>query len=55
MFLNKENADATKPKDLERLVIGIKALGYKFINLDDYVSANKTAKGNSKIEIEILK
>lgn len=49
--LNVENADATKPKDLERLVSGIQALGYKFINLDEYADANKTTRGKPRIEL----
>ncbi len=53
--LNAENTDLTKPKDLERLVSGIKALGYKFINLDTYVTSTKIKKGKPKIEIESLK
>lgn len=53
--LNPENKDATKPKDLERLVIGLKALGYKFVNLDNYVASTKIKKGRPKVEIENLK
>ena len=53
--LNAENTDLTKPKDLERLVSGIKALGYKFINLDNYVASTKIKKGKPKVEIENLK
>lgn len=54
--LNTENADATKPKDLERLVSGIKALGYKFINIDEYANTNKTPIGKPRIElVEIRK
>ncbi len=53
--LNSENLSATAPKDLERLVIGIKALGYKFINLNDFIASNTLKKGNSRIELESLK
>lgn len=53
--LNTENTDATKPKDLERLVTGIKALGYKFVNLDDYVASSTVKKGKPRIELEDVK
>ena len=49
--LNTENADITKPKDLERLVSGIKNLGYKFINLDEYANTNKLPAGKPRIEL----
>lgn len=53
--INKENADTTKPKDLELLVKGIQALGYKFVNLDDYVANSTVNKAKPQIEIEKLK
>lgn len=49
--LNVENADTTKPKDLERLVSGIKNLGYKFINLEEYANTNKQPIGKPRIEL----
>lgn len=52
--LNSENTDQTKPKDLDRLVGGIKALGYKFINLEDYAINNTIKKVKPKIELEDL-
>lgn len=49
------HTDSDMPKDLERLITGIKALGYKFINLEDYVASTNIKKANRKVEIEDLK
>ena len=49
--INSANSDITKPKDLERLVSGIQALGYKFINLDQYAEAHKAVVGKPRIEL----
>lgn len=49
---NKANGDKTKPKDLERLVSGIKAMGYNFINLNTWVSTHKDPVGKPRIELE---
>lgn len=54
-LLNSENVDLTKPKDLDRLVKGLKTLGYKFVNLDEYAASSITKKANPKIEMEDLK
>lgn len=54
-LLNTENVDPLKPKDLDRLVKGLKNLGYKFINLDDFAHNNFVQKASPKIELENLK
>ncbi len=48
---NVANKDITKPKDLERLVSGIQALGYKYINLEQYAAAHKASVGKPRIEL----
>lgn len=53
--LNSENADASKPKDLQRLVTGIKALGYRFVNLNDYAVSNQVARGKPRLELETVR
>ena len=42
--------NASKPKDLEKLVMGIKALGYEFINVNDFASEHIT-EVKPKLEI----
>lgn len=49
--INSANKDITKPKDLERLVSGIQALGYKYINLEQYADAHKSSVGKPRIEL----
>lgn len=49
--INSANQEITKPKDLERLVSGIKALGYKYINLETYADAHKAPAGKPRIEL----
>lgn len=53
--INSANQDITKPKDLERLVSGIQALGYKYINLETYVEAHKAPAGKPRIELEEIR
>lgn len=47
--LNPENLGPNK--DLDRLVKGIKNLGYNFINLDTYATQNTRAAGKPRIEL----
>ena len=49
--LNPENANNPPMTDLERLVVGIKGLGYTFISLDNFVSTNATPKANPIIDL----
>ena len=49
--INSANKDITKPKDLERLVKGIQALGYKYINLEQYADAHKAAVNKPRIDL----
>ena len=53
--ISSANQDITKPKDLERLVSGIQALGYKDINLETYVEAHKAPAGKSRIELNEIR
>ena len=53
--LNSENADPTKPKDLHRLIVGIKNLGYKFINMDSYEAFNTQPCGKPRLELEAVR
>lgn len=50
--LNTENADPTKSKDLERLVVGLKSLGYQFVNIDSFAATATVAKAKAFIELE---
>lgn len=55
-LLNNENTDLTKPKDLERLVTGLQALGYKFISLEDFAESHANVKKSGpRIELENIK
>jgi hypothetical protein len=49
--LNPENQNNPPVKDLERLVKGIKALGYNFINMDQYANSN-TTRGLPRVDLE---
>lgn len=49
--LNAENAGNPSQTDLERLVKGIKNLGYNFINLETYADQNTKAAGAPRIEL----
>lgn len=50
-LLNPENVGNPAQTDLERLVRGIKALGYNFINLDNYANENQRKAGKPRIEL----
>lgn len=49
--LNPENQGNPQVKDLERLVKGIKDLGYNFINMDQYANSNST-RGLPRVDLE---
>ncbi len=50
--MNKANQDSSKPKDLERLITGLKALGYKFVNLEDWIKDKNEPIAKPRIELE---
>lgn len=50
--LNPANSDPLKPTDLENLVSGLKALGYQFVNLNDYALSNKMSTLKPRVELE---
>jgi uncharacterized protein YdaL len=50
--LNPENANNPAMTDLERLVKGLQDLGYNFINMDSYATANTTTRSAPKIDLE---
>lgn len=53
---NPANKDASKPKDLERLVSGIQAMGYTFISLNNYVDTHMyDAISKPRIELEDIR
>lgn len=52
---NDANKDITKPKDLERLVSGIQALGYKFVSVEQYADSHKAPVGKPKIDLEEIR
>lgn len=50
--VNTDNSSTTQPKDLQRIVAGLKALGYTFVNLNDYTSSNPNKKSPPRIEVQ---
>lgn len=44
-----------QPHDLEKLVIGLKNLGYDFVNLNTYSDSNQTLIGKPRIELEEIR
>jgi len=53
--MNKANQDPSKPKDLERLIKGLKALGYNFVNLEDWIKDKNEPLAKPRIELEELR
>ena len=49
---NDANKDITKPKDLERLVTGIKNMGYNFISLSEWIGSHKDPVNLPRIELQ---
>jgi uncharacterized protein YdaL len=54
-LLNPENVGNPVQKDLERLVKGLQALGYTFINLDNYANENQLKAGKPRIELSEIR
>lgn len=50
--LNKANQDAKQPKDLERLLSGLKSLGYNFVNLETWIKEREEISTKPRIELE---
>ncbi|MBY0554374.1 DUF2334 domain-containing protein [bacterium] len=53
--LNAENAGNPSQTDLERLVKGIKNMGYNFINLETYSAQNTQTVGKPRIELTVIR
>jgi uncharacterized protein YdaL len=53
--MNAANRDPSKPKDLERLITGLKALGYNFINLETWIKDKNEPLTRPRIELEELR
>ena len=49
--VNPDNA-GSGPTDLERIVAGLKGMGYTFVNLNTFVSTVKNKKGKARIEVQ---
>jgi hypothetical protein len=47
--------NTTQPKDLERLVTGMKSMGYNFINLNNWVDQHKEPLCKPRIELEEIR
>jgi uncharacterized protein YdaL len=52
---NSANKDPNQPKDLEKLVAGMKSMGYNFINLNTWVDEHKEPLGKPRIELEDIR
>lgn len=53
--MNPANREPAKPKDLERLIIGFKELGYNFINLETWIQDKKELLTRPRIELEEIR
>ena len=50
--LNPANANPLVPSDLENMITGLQSMGYEFVNLKDYTTANTTATLKARVDLE---
>lgn len=53
--INKANRDSAQPKDLEKLITGLKGLGYTFVNLETWIQDKNDPLTRPRIELEELR